>query len=73
MPAITRDQSVAVPVDESEETLGVSDPAPRSQARAEEPPLVRAGIRDLGKTLTDKTANTLRDRIYRAVHQGTEH
>ena len=30
-------------------------------------------LRDLGKTLTDETANALRDRIYRALHQGTEY
>jgi phenylalanyl-tRNA synthetase alpha chain len=35
--------------------------------------LVRVVLRDLGKTLTDQTANALRDRIYRALHQGTEY
>jgi phenylalanyl-tRNA synthetase alpha chain len=35
--------------------------------------LVRVVLRDLEKTLTDQTANALRDRIYRALHQGTEH
>jgi phenylalanyl-tRNA synthetase alpha chain len=35
--------------------------------------LVRIILRDLDKTLTRQTANALRDRIYRALHQGTEH
>jgi phenylalanyl-tRNA synthetase alpha chain len=35
--------------------------------------LVRVVLRDLDKTLTNQAANTLRDRIYRALHQGTEH
>ena len=35
--------------------------------------LVRVVLRDLDKTLTNHTANALRDRIYRALHQGTEH
>jgi len=35
--------------------------------------LMRVVLRDLGKTLTDETANALRDRIYRALHQGTEY
>lgn len=35
--------------------------------------LVRVVLRDLEKTLTNQTANTLRDRIYRALHQGTEY
>jgi phenylalanyl-tRNA synthetase alpha chain len=35
--------------------------------------LVRVVLRDLEKTLTNQTANALRDRIYRALHQGTEH
>jgi phenylalanyl-tRNA synthetase alpha chain len=35
--------------------------------------LVRVVLRDLGKTLTNQTANALRDRIYRALHQGTEY
>ena len=35
--------------------------------------LVRIVLRDLEKTLTNQTANALRDRIYRALHQGTEH
>ena len=34
--------------------------------------LVRVVLRDLEKTLTNQTANALRDRIYRALHQGTE-
>jgi phenylalanyl-tRNA synthetase alpha chain len=29
-------------------------------------------FRDLEKTLTDQDANVLRDRIYGALHQGTE-
>jgi phenylalanyl-tRNA synthetase alpha chain len=33
--------------------------------------LVRVVLRDLDKTLTNQTANALRDRIYRALHQGT--
>jgi phenylalanyl-tRNA synthetase alpha chain len=35
--------------------------------------LVRVVLRDLEKTLTNETANALRDRIYRALHQGTEY
>jgi phenylalanyl-tRNA synthetase alpha chain len=35
--------------------------------------LVRAVLRDLDKTLTSEAANALRDRIYRALHQGTDH
>ena len=35
--------------------------------------LVRVVLRDLGQTLTNQTANALRDRIYRALHQGTEY
>jgi phenylalanyl-tRNA synthetase alpha chain len=35
--------------------------------------LVRVVLRDLDKTLTNQTANALRDRIYRALHQGTAH
>jgi phenylalanyl-tRNA synthetase alpha chain len=34
--------------------------------------LVRVVLRDLDKTLTNQAANALRDRIYRALHQGTE-
>ena len=33
--------------------------------------LVRVVLRDLDKTLTNQTANALRDRIYQALHQGT--
>jgi phenylalanyl-tRNA synthetase alpha chain len=35
--------------------------------------LVRVVLRDLDATLTNKAANALRDRIYRALHQGTQH
>jgi phenylalanyl-tRNA synthetase alpha chain len=35
--------------------------------------LVRVVLRDLEKALTNQTANALRDRIYRALHQGTEY
>jgi phenylalanyl-tRNA synthetase alpha chain len=35
--------------------------------------LVRVVLRDLEKTLTNEAANSLRDRIYLAIHQGTEH
>jgi phenylalanyl-tRNA synthetase alpha chain len=35
--------------------------------------LVRVVLRDLDKTLTSEEANALRDRIYRALHQGTEY
>jgi phenylalanyl-tRNA synthetase alpha chain len=35
--------------------------------------LVRVVLRDLEKTLTNEAANALRDRIYQAIHQGTEH
>jgi phenylalanyl-tRNA synthetase alpha chain len=34
---------------------------------------VRVVLRDLDKTLTNKAANVLRDRIYRALHQGTQY
>ena len=34
--------------------------------------LVRVVLRDLEKTLTNEAANGLRDRIYLAIHQGTE-
>jgi phenylalanyl-tRNA synthetase alpha chain len=33
--------------------------------------LVRVVLRDLAATLTDEAANSLRDRIYLAIHQGT--
>jgi phenylalanyl-tRNA synthetase alpha chain len=35
--------------------------------------LVRVVLRDLEKTLTNEAANVLRDRIYLAIHQGTQH
>jgi phenylalanyl-tRNA synthetase alpha chain len=35
--------------------------------------LVRVVLRDLEMTLTSEAANALRDRIYLAIHQGTEH
>jgi phenylalanyl-tRNA synthetase alpha chain len=35
--------------------------------------LVRVVLRDLDKTLTSEAANALRDRIYQALHQGTEY
>ena len=35
--------------------------------------LLRVVLRDLEKTLTNQTANALRDRIYRTLHQGTEY
>jgi len=35
--------------------------------------LVRVVLRDLDQTITSEAANVLRDRIYRALHQGTEH
>lgn len=35
--------------------------------------LVRVVLRDLERTLTDRDANVLRDRIYAAVHRGTKH
>lgn len=35
--------------------------------------LVRVVLRDLEKTLTNQAANALRDRIYGALHQGTEY
>jgi phenylalanyl-tRNA synthetase alpha chain len=34
---------------------------------------VRVVLRDLDKTLTNQAANALRDRIYHALHQGTEY
>ena len=40
---------------------------------AQKNPLVRVVLRDLEKTLAHEEANVLRDRIYRAVHQGTEY
>ncbi len=35
--------------------------------------LVRVVLRDLETTLTNEAANVLRDRIYLAIHQGTQH
>jgi phenylalanyl-tRNA synthetase alpha chain len=35
--------------------------------------LVRVVLRDLDSTLTSEAANVLRDRIYRALHQGTRY
>jgi phenylalanyl-tRNA synthetase alpha chain len=35
--------------------------------------LVRVVLRHLERTLTDEEANSLRDRIYAAIHQGTRH
>lgn len=35
--------------------------------------LVRVVLRDLDKTLTSQAANAIRDRIYQALHQGTEY
>jgi phenylalanyl-tRNA synthetase alpha chain len=35
--------------------------------------LIRVVLRDLEKTLTNEAANVLRDRIYLATHQGTQH
>ena len=35
--------------------------------------LVRVVLRDLDATLTSEAANRLRDRIYRAIHQGTRY
>ncbi|MFE1316087.1 hypothetical protein [Kitasatospora phosalacinea] len=35
--------------------------------------LVKVVLRDLHRTLTDADANTLRDRVYAALHQGTVH
>ena len=35
--------------------------------------LVRIVLRDLDRTLTDGEANSLRDRIYAAIHQGSAH
>ena len=35
--------------------------------------LVRVVLRHLERTLTDKEANRLRDRIYAALHQGSAH
>jgi phenylalanyl-tRNA synthetase alpha chain len=35
--------------------------------------LVRVVLRDLEETLTNEAANSLRDRIYLAIHQGTEY
>jgi phenylalanyl-tRNA synthetase alpha chain len=35
--------------------------------------LLRVVLRDLDTTLTSEAANILRDRIYRALHQGTAH
>ena len=35
--------------------------------------LVRVVLRDLDNTLTNQAANALRDRIYKALHQGTEY
>ena len=35
--------------------------------------LVRVVLRRLERTLTAEEANSLRDRIYAAIHQGTHH
>jgi phenylalanyl-tRNA synthetase alpha chain len=35
--------------------------------------LVRVVLRDLERTLTDAEANSLRDRVYAAIHQGSHH
>ena len=35
--------------------------------------LVRVVLRDLERTLTNEAANSLRDRIYLAIHQGTRY
>jgi phenylalanyl-tRNA synthetase alpha chain len=35
--------------------------------------LLRVVLRDLDRTLTNEAANAVRDRIYRTLHQGTEH
>ena len=35
--------------------------------------LIRVVLRDLEKTLTNEAANAVRDRIYQALHQGTEY
>jgi phenylalanyl-tRNA synthetase alpha chain len=35
--------------------------------------LVHVVLRDLDKTLTNQAANALRDRIYQALHRGTEY
>ena len=35
--------------------------------------LVRVVLRHLERTLTDDDANALRDRVYAAIHRGTEH
>jgi len=35
--------------------------------------LVRVVLRDLDETLTNHAANVLPDRIYGALHQGTQH
>jgi phenylalanyl-tRNA synthetase alpha chain len=35
--------------------------------------LVRVVLRHLERTLTDEEANSLRDRIYAAIHQGSRH
>jgi phenylalanyl-tRNA synthetase alpha chain len=56
-----------------------SDRLPESAARrlgarpGQKNLLVRVVLRDLEKTLTNEAANALRDRIYLAIHQGTEH
>jgi phenylalanyl-tRNA synthetase alpha chain len=102
MPPVRRDLSVAVAVDDDEETLGdrvrealgadaacveeVRVLAATAYGRLPEPAarrlgarpgqknlLVRVVLRDLEKTLTNDAANVLRDRIYLAIHQGTEH
>jgi len=35
--------------------------------------LVRIVLRDLTRTLTDDEANSLRDRVYGALHRGSAH
>ena len=42
-------------------------------SRGQQNLLVRVVLRDLDTTLTSEAANALRDRIYRAIHQGTHY
>lgn len=68
MPPVRRDLSVAVQADDTVEDLGdrVRDALGPDQKNV----LVRVVLRHLERTLTDREANRMRDRIYAALHRG---
>ncbi|HWI02523.1 MAG TPA: hypothetical protein VNT52_01665, partial [Acidimicrobiales bacterium] len=100
LPAVTRDLSVAISVDDDAEQLGdrirtalgdradileavtivsetsYADLPPFARERlgideAQKNVLVRLDLRPLDRTLTDAEANTLRDDVYGAIHEGS--